>query len=275
MTKPNWQKAEDYNYTSDYSGNYAAWAWEFLRRGSDYISNYDAYLKEASALEHEFGANWKNTPGARAYDPPRLENETRNQWVRRCEFDLDKRPRRIHLHKLRGKKFFLDGMFDPGVPYHEGIAFFSPLSLPYIAKKLDDLDPFIEEFDVYDLITEKPIGDVITGFDQAVGVVVFALDSNLEKQLTAAKKGLVELRKIKQLKKPHLPTQDSVWRSYLQVLDAKLVGASVNEIALVFWPEPGPDEDPISKVTERVKQARLWTRPDGYRRLLMRHFADK
>lgn len=277
MTKPNWQKAKDYNYTNDYSENYSAWAWEFLRRGNDYRSAYEVYLKEASdlGLELEFGVDWKNIPEARVYDPPLLENETWEKWVQRCELELDKRTRRIHLHKLRGETFYLDGMFDPGIPYHEGIAFLSPLRFPYIAKKLDDLDPFIEEFDVYDSITGEPTDGVITSFNQAVGVVVFALDSNLEKQLTAAKKGLVKLQKTKHLKKPHLPTPYPVWRSYLQVLDAKLDGESTDEIASVFWPEPGPDEDPISKVTERVKQARRWTRPGHYRRLLMRQFAEK
>ena len=268
MTKPDWQKAADYNYMSDYTGNYAAWAWEFLRRGSDYRTAYKAYLKEASDLELEFGVDWVNMPKARFYDPPRLENETWDKWVQRCELDLDKRPRPIHLHKLRGETFYLDGMFDPGLPYHEDIVFLSPTPFPYIANKLDDLDQFIEEFDVYDVITGEPT-DVITGFGQAVGVVVFTLDSNLEKQLTLAGKELVELRKIKQLNKPHLPTEHPTWRIYLRVLDALIDDPSVNKITSVFWPEPGPDEDPISKAKETVKQARQWTWPKQYQRLLM------
>ena len=54
MTKPDWQDAAEYNYMSDYTGNYAAWAWEFLRRGSDYRTAYEAYLKKAVAIAPDY-----------------------------------------------------------------------------------------------------------------------------------------------------------------------------------------------------------------------------
>ena len=68
---------------------------------------------------------------------------------------------------------------------------------------------------------------------------------------------------------------DSIELPVPPFIDALLDDASVNKIASVFWPEPGPDEDPISKAKETVKQARQWTWPKQYRRLLMQYFAGK
>ena len=57
------------------------WAWEFLRRNSDYQSDYREFITTWQALEAEYGAppnrdffNWKNDPRASrpAWDPERM-----------------------------------------------------------------------------------------------------------------------------------------------------------------------------------------------------------
>ena len=59
------------------------------------------------------------------------------------------------------------------------------------------------------------------------------------------------------------------WRLYLRSLDAKTDGATYEQMAEVFFPAATtlPDEDPIKKVEETIRQARRMLRPSAYERI--------
>ena len=85
MTNPDWREIEDYEYTKSFDKQYAAWAWEFLRRGCDYRSAYKQYLQKAEDLKSEFGENWKSVPEARLHDPPQVVRPLENDRLHLAE----------------------------------------------------------------------------------------------------------------------------------------------------------------------------------------------
>lgn len=266
MKGPSWQNHHDYNYTAELE--LSGWAWEFLRRGGDYRVAYAAYLVEAKPLEEKYGANWKEKYEARVHDPTLNENESHTNWIRRCELILGKTPRRLHLHKLRGEEFYLDGMFDPEAQYHQEIRFLAASPFPKRVRSIEDLEAYLIEFEDYDPDDDDHPDYADLAIDPKVGVLAFKLNEALDQQLKSAKKLLLGARKNSEIKKPHSPTRHPSWRNFLRVLDADLEGITLPDIASAIWPKPGPDEDPVSRAKETLRRAKRWTRPKQYSRLL-------
>ena len=55
MKYPDWKNEEDYDFVEGLS--YLDWAWEFLRGGTKYRSEFEKFSGEVTILENKFGAN--------------------------------------------------------------------------------------------------------------------------------------------------------------------------------------------------------------------------
>jgi hypothetical protein len=273
MTYPDWQSGEDYEFTTKLS--HKGWAWEFLRRSSDYRSAYESFSLEAAAKEVEYGPDWQTNPDARDYVPPILEGESPSRWMMRCELTLDQRARREWLHILRGEPFGLIGMFDPISTSAETVNFANPRSFPLIVRRPEELDQYTEEKDVHDPVSGEPTGASVIAYVPSVCVVAIDLTQSIATQIDEMERGVSLVRKRRQMKKPHLPALQQEWPRYLRVLDADLDGATDEKIAGVLWPVYGPDEDPVGRVRETRKQAKRWTRYSDYSRLLLAESTPK
>ena len=158
MTYPDWHSEPDYKFTGELT--YKGWAWEFLRRNPDYRSAYESFSDEAKAVELEYGADWRTNPEAKTYLPPKLAGESDQKWMKRCGFGLGLHPRRKWLDVLRGKRFGLARMFDPHSVTANTVAFLDLDPFPLIAELPDDLDGYVEEFDVFDPQSGQETGSV-------------------------------------------------------------------------------------------------------------------
>lgn len=66
---PDWRNPDDYTYTAALSAGH--WAWEFLRRNTEYRHDWQAFITRWRALETDYGKapnrdfqHWKNDPRA-------------------------------------------------------------------------------------------------------------------------------------------------------------------------------------------------------------------
>jgi len=267
MTYPDWHFKPEYEFTKELTCK--GWAWEFLRRSPDYRDAYEAFLNEAEVVELEYGADWRTNPKARIYHPQIMEGESHSDWIRRCELKLGQRPLLEWLDVLWGKPFGLAGMFDPHSETADTIVFTDRDNFPLIAERPDDLDDYVDEFDLFDHESGLDTGDSVFAFIPNVCVVVFDMSKSIKSQMDAIEPRLSLIRKQRKIKKPHLPTIQPEWLRYLRVLDADFYGALDEDIAEVLWPVYGPDEDPVGRVMETRKQARRWTKYKKYSRLLL------
>lgn len=130
MKKPDWKKAEDYEYTQllDAKG----WAWEFLRRNPEYRKDYRALC---SGEYKESG-----------YEPAKLTGETDNQWRGRCIHDEDVDPIKITPEQNLARKWGLySSLYDPVKTAPELAGDDPPLRFdvdvrPIFIRKFDDLN---------------------------------------------------------------------------------------------------------------------------------------
>lgn len=267
MTIPNWNKDKHYDFVEELT--FSGWAWEFLRRSKDYRKSYTDYLAQSKKLEHEFGPNWLNSEKCRYYDPPRNEGEDSSKWTIRCGLELGIRGRVFSLDKYLGKNFGLDGMFDPTVATSEEVNFLPPSSYPQLIEKPEDLDDFLQEVETYDPISNDVDGGAVTILDRDFAVLVFDLSLSAETQSGVLTGQLATIRKERNLTKPRLPSKKAVeWRRYLRVLDADLSGTKIPEIASVIWSKPTENHYPDEQAQSALKNARKWTNPIKYTRLL-------
>tara|TARA_Y100000031_G_C8198441_1_gene374968 strand:+ start:107 stop:967 length:861 start_codon:yes stop_codon:yes gene_type:complete len=284
---PDWRKAEDYAFLEkEEELPSKVWAWEFLRRSKEYRSGHEEYLEEANNLEKQFGAGWLSDSTTFRHDLPLEDGENCVDWVLRCE-EAGVRARRIPLDAFYGKPFHLDGLFDPMNTPGENVLFIDPHSFPRVLTFPDETDEFVKNFETYGYMIpegdETHLGDGVapaprewmpdgggaTAFDHRFLVAVFdlqlAFDDQVE-ELKTLKERLLERRGMVGARLPSVKLP--VWTRYLRVLDAGFEEATIEEIADIFWPEPGENDDPVGQVKETRKQALWWTKPHRYVRLL-------
>tara|TARA_X000001316_G_C921317_1_gene35665 strand:+ start:1268 stop:2035 length:768 start_codon:yes stop_codon:yes gene_type:complete len=239
MDEPDWKKEEDYEYTKEFNGDPAAWAWEFLRRNPNYLADY------ANLQSGEFKA--------KGFIPSKSPNETQRQWQSRCiQNDVDPvilSPEQ-NLARKWGLRFFLH---DPSLTAvelaKEGRAVeFDTDVKPTLLEKWDDIESIAT--------VEEEGGVVVVSHDRLV--ISFDLNGPVDPQVKLMKKWFDERKlSVDKAKKPQAHT----FKNCLRVLDAMFALGDKFKNHLVrdaLFPEDGADTD--VKIHNLIATARINSR---------------
>lgn len=212
MSSDSWKNDGAYEYLTGEERR-EVWAWEFLRRFPTYRQAWKSF-SEHEAMNKDF----------KAYDPPRLENESRNAWLVRCD-EAGKAGRDLSYSAFCGLPFHLYKIMDPAVRFDAGVTFLPRDPIPALLN-------FPEQIEGYSRTVEGEDWEA-TVIDPDFCVLAFDLRASWSSQLERAKELFNEKRKAKSspnYAKPHEDHGKMLWRRHLRVLDAYYVGAKNPEI---------------------------------------------
>ncbi len=234
----NWRDAEDYAFTTGFSGG--QWAWQFLRRNPDYQAEWRAFISTWRALERDYGrapnrdfCQWKNDP--RAWVP------ASECGAGDCRIDQDK----VLIECALGARWGFH-KFPPDPAMRDAVG----------DGKLNWRENTIE-------IQRVDVGHPLADDDAARIALAFDLSLPLKAQIEQAKR-LLQLEQRGRVREgrilaPRAAAHAEEWRRYLRLLDAGASGASPSEMRAT-WPDADIDAD-------RVEADRL--RDGGYRRIAL------
>ena len=234
--RPNWRRPEAYAFTAGLS--YHRWAWEFLRRNTEYQREFAEALRLLQKGIEEHGADLMNERYASGYSIDPKDDK----------FLIISRDLSIELRARWGIYGFVN--FEHADPV--GLKFVGAHQVVgYLSAEMSGLDE------------DHPVR-----LENHEALVRFDLRRALDPQLDRARELLKSFRQNMAAKPLHQRRRKDKWVGYLQVLDAKASGATYEKIAAVLFPFPGPDIDPLKKVDDALRQARSMTRSNAYLKLL-------
>lgn len=256
--KDHWRHKENYDAISPKTPD--GWAWEFLRRNPEYRKEFlDSYLRQNANRSNELdragiGRFWPSPPiesegtlpdqvdsdGIRFVGPMPMWSGERS--LRDWQFAVE--------NEEAARKWRLRGDYlNPDVVCHFA-KFWKPFGHVHEVYPDDrhgrtkrtfvvDLEVSWERQKEYlDLQSVKAIEEVIAGI--------------------SGRDGSLGSRNVR--------LSPRVFREQLRLLDARASGATYKEIADVFFPKPGPNEDPIGRIDRKLQKAR--ERQRMYREIL-------
>ncbi len=208
----NWKDDSAYSYLKREERR-EVWAWEFLRRFPAYRQAWKDFQDQSHA-KADFVA----------YDPPKLENESKKAWLIRCD-ELGVRPRTLSYKGFCGLPWHLREIVDPSLHFAAGVNF---LTKPLIPAPLN----FPSQLDQYTRTLEQDDWDMSL-IDPDYCIIVFDVRAKWNSQVKNAKKIFDEKQKTKvsgNYERPHDDHGKNLWRRHLRVLDAYHAGADNPEI---------------------------------------------
>lgn len=244
MINKNWKKESDYGFTKELTKK--QWAWEFLRRNTEYQDKYQEFISKPKAHP--------------------LKNKT--------FFNLQEKLKPYtYLSRKYANEWSLKYMYDPNKDFSQGVRFKSPSGLPTIITTQDDIEQYFEVETIYDP-EDRPAGDVIKTKND-IGLVAFDLRMPIGPQVNLCNKKLTKRKKYMakygHIKSKKIKTHPELWVRHLRVLDALLSGASSSDIAHgVKYYDKLKDEDghnAASQANDLIKAAKRMSQK-GYMDLL-------
>lgn len=109
MKIKNWRLNEEYKYLKE-EKNPHIWAWEFLRRNKQYQDDWIKHQDLKSQYVLKYGDYWEENDKTQIYEPAKLKNESRGQWVKRVLDTSIEEPISYSLSKYYSKKWFLKSL---------------------------------------------------------------------------------------------------------------------------------------------------------------------
>ena len=191
------------------------WAWEFLRRHPIYQKNW----KRLEVWKQTTGEGWKQYQCAKVYRPRMKSGESEKEWKRRVSYETGIPPTSCSLDVHFGSKWALCEMYDPSLPFSQGVRFLKPLDdFPRMLIQPDDFMELVEDEELIDG----------SGFQRVLNnraVVAFDLTLPLEKQMKIVQKMLLgwqeEMNAAGRLEKEKRTTPKiQKWKRHLRALDA-------------------------------------------------------
>ncbi len=275
---PNWESAEDYAFTAALDKH--GWAWEFLRRNSQYQQHY----VEVPKLQKKYEKSRKASPlpknsyilgsnlhiyDEEVFDPPRKGDEPVRSWMGRVISERGY-PRRYSPVKWYTKKWGILQLVDPSCDLASKVEFLVGAGKPRLFELWESLSDYLMVQDSGDATVISP----------EQGVVVFDLTRPIPPQIEVITDELKERQK--KVKAATLITRKSrilkrKWCRYLRLLDGKAAGVSHATLADVFYKQDKQDkknkkalesDEKQSWIHPRLKQAEKMLHPEAYLKLL-------
>lgn len=239
------------------------WAWEFLRRNPQYQQDWTDYVHRCQAVVPGFARGTELTKddfrslleheSLQVYDPPRLDGETEEEWIRRVGKGISS-----SLGGVMADKWGLSSFYNPTSEYSPLLSFADRPAARWLPKHVLERGAFHLE-----------------ASDQ---VMVFDLELPLDGQLEQAKTFLLAMQK--RLQKDEKIGQFSAARqrpdlypAYLRVLDADAENVEAADIAKELLPHLAntyPEYSASKTVRNYLKAAKM-IRDGGYRALIVKH----
>ena len=116
---PNWLNEDEYGWLENASPQ--VWAWEFLRRNSQYRDDW----KKLLSLKTELGSGWGSNNQSLVHVPPMIATETESQWIARI-LSQNQDPVKMRFDVYAAHRWQLQELFDPTKPYQHGVKFKKP-----------------------------------------------------------------------------------------------------------------------------------------------------
>lgn len=260
---PNWKLDSDYKFCYELSSE--GWAWEFLRRNSEYRQDYLTAMTMEQEDNEKFGERafvFHNDEIRHRfyYEPEKQENESDKAWVNRC-LENKVSPRRLSPGAWFGRKWGLGiPIQSPDIDEAPRFAMIRPGHL----LSWDELDLY---YDGDESNNQQKINTAVIGFD---------LEKPLPHQLKFADEQLKKKTKqagysLKEEKGPSII--NAKWPSYLRVFDARNCGAEPKEIiSILFSQKDNGMEGPKSEtqaVYDHFQAAKKLINKGGYMTCLM------
>lgn len=231
---PDWKNADNYAFLDGQPP--VVWAWEFLRRHPIYRKHWRRLIR----WQEKVGNDWMVHPCATVYRPRKKRCETVEAWERRVGNETGIHPKPQPLRAYLGSNWSLRSMYDPYLPYTQGVRFPKPqLEFPRMVFTPEEFMELVED-------EELERG---AGFQRVVNefaMVAFDLTHPLDAQLKIAAKQLFNWQEeMETTKRIVVNTSSSPkttkWLRHLRVLDARRANppAKYAEIARVL---EGDDE---------------------------------
>lgn len=206
MQRPDWREPSAYTFYMDLSA--AAWAWQFLRRNSQYQTDWEWFTRTWQSLEQDYGSpphrdftRWRQDPRAyRKSSTAGVDDE--EPLLIECWMGL----------KWGYYKFPLDPAMD-----------FPELGKVLLWREVETVPPVLDSSNM-DYLAADP-AQVALGFD---------LRLPLQEQLESAKRILVGLRhKLRSAERTGRSAGNppESWLLMLRLLDAESCGATLEEIS--------------------------------------------
>ena len=239
MKLPNWKKAEEYAYTLNLDAE--GWAWEFLRRNSDYVVDFaeyaalikfpsDDYDPNPQAIENKpADLDWRETPSLDFVG-----------WEKKILSFRSDQPTQMRILAM-ARKWWLRKMVDPQCLVPTGI-FLEPKTrnLALTAAQVCEF-PFVERGDtpryVYLCLDLK--GNIRSQMRELQHEVLFMQESPLPTE-----RGRISTSKFRPRNYP----------DYLRVLDGKAQNYGYGRIAKAFYPNR-PEIDGIQRIKDYYQAA--------------------
>lgn len=201
---PDWADKADYDFLKDAQPH--EWAWEFLRRNQQYRNDW---LSIGATPKH-----------VRVYNPPRLENEDEQAWMRRVVYKLDREPNISSLTSSFAKKWGVNELSDPFASYPSTLQFIKPSDdYPRLLLFPEDIAEYVQEDEASD-------GSGVLHMQGRFAVVVFDMAQSLsgigdktDALLRQQKKRLLAEKRIE--KDAIGNEKPGNWLRHLRVLDAR------------------------------------------------------
>ena len=176
--KPDWRHATDYEFTE--SLDRAGWCWEFLRRNSNYRSDYAAMLDSFSDMHKS------------------------SSFLRSSQDVVERGPAILTAEEALGEKWGMSRAVDPVGDSHPEFRLLYPKELDW-----DSVQAYYEAED-----DEAPI-NIIADFS----ILAFDLTLDIDHQIAVAREYLSRRCHDSDDKKKRSRKQ-SLWTTYLRLLDA-------------------------------------------------------
>lgn len=232
-------KEKDYEYLDELTP--AGWAFEFLRRNSDYRDDFNEQLDVQAVLTAAYGPihaaqkEWRRNPRAWVCKPPVEDGETLERWRRRAALG-ESEPEQFWFEDWYLKKWALiDRLPDPSAPADPPPRFNTTGSFP--------LFPDYEKIRRF-YNGDDPV-DSVGPYQQLPGyaVAVFDLTLPLDGQFDSAASVITQCAKrqendgsISRLNIYTPPQVCKLFRRYLRALDMAEAGYKPSEIGEVLMP---------------------------------------
>lgn len=232
---PDWKIKQ--NYPDAKSASKEQLAWEFLRRSPAYQKDYRRIRKMPGIDEMVKYANDTNFQKYYKTKPPMLPNETYNEFTERCKKE------QLEVSSVRD-----DLLEDYGISeYSKQI---NPAS--NTPPKFSDYYPYSPKFRKSGTLTQYYSDEVL---------MTFSLTVNLDMQLKAAKKILLQRRKY--LPRSNQKSSNNLYIRYLRILDAKASKIPETEISRIIF----NTADKSNSIINSGYKAGLKLRDGGYKTL--------
>ena len=264
-----WQNPGDYKYTKKLSR--AGWAWEFLRRNSDFIADFNETQKRqglweeaAASKKNDYLLSSKIEIEEEEFVPPRKPGQSINAWLHDAIANGLTPHRLSPQHALDARWGLTRLKISPGDVYHPKKVRFLRAGHPTIFDTWEDLDA--ADF----LLSHKvPRQYASTRISPTHALVSFDLRAPLKDQIGVVSKALrIRQKVIDQHQGKVKKDESTLWCVYLRILDALEANVSKSSVATVL-DDPELESLPSETIAKRIRSAKRLTSRDEYAKLIL------